>query len=156
AVAGRGQVGRHAAERVGRAREDGSARRPRHGVVRVRIGDGEVDGAVNGVLFHIGQQEAVGREGAAVGKGAAARVGAVGAVVVVDRDDELAEVVLTLGSRGRLADLLYRGYEETDQDGNDSDDYQQLDQGKSGPSAQHDAEALRARLSDRSSSRQAW
>jgi hypothetical protein len=43
----------------------------------------------------------------------------------------LLEVVTALGDCGRLADLLHRGQQETDEDGNDGNDHQQFDQRES-------------------------
>src|SRR5205814_1822005 len=48
--------------------------------------------------------------------------------VVVDGDAELLEVVLTLRVGRRLTHLLYGGHEQADENGDDGDDYQQLNQ----------------------------
>src|SRR5262249_58697196 len=53
---------------------------------------------------------------------------AVGVVVVVEGQADLLEVVLTAQAVGRCADLLYRGQEQADEDGDDGDHHQQLDQ----------------------------
>src|SRR5262245_41359545 len=46
---------------------------------------------------------------------------------------DLLEVVDALGASGCLADLLDRGEEQADQDGDDRDHHQQLDQGEAAP-----------------------
>src|SRR5690348_16887347 len=53
---------------------------------------------------------------------------AVGVVVIVDGQSELFEIVAALHAGGGLADLLHRGQQETDEDGNDGDHHQELDQ----------------------------
>jgi hypothetical protein len=45
---------------------------------------------------------------------------------------DLLEVVLALGSRRRLADLLHGGQEQADEHRDDGDDHQQLDQREAG------------------------
>ena len=49
-------------------------------------------------------------------------------VVVVDGQADLLEVVRALHPVGGLADLLDRGQQQADQDGDDGDHHQQLDQ----------------------------
>src|SRR5581483_7643916 len=51
-------------------------------------------------------------------------------VVVVQTEPDLLEVVHALAAGGRLPDLLDRGKEQADQDGDDGNDDQQLDQGE--------------------------
>jgi hypothetical protein len=52
---------------------------------------------------------------------------------------ELLQVVLALHATGRLADLLDRGEEQPDQDGNDGDDDQQFDEGEPSAGGTHAA-----------------
>src|SRR5947199_54813 len=52
----------------------------------------------------------------------------VGGGAVVEGDAQLVQVVLGLGAGGGLADLLDRGQEQADEDGDDGDDDQQLDE----------------------------
>ena len=52
----------------------------------------------------------------------------VGVVVVVAGEAKLLEVVAALHPRGGLADLLDRGQQQADEDGDDGDHHQQLDQ----------------------------
>jgi hypothetical protein len=49
----------------------------------------------------------------------------------VDGQADLLEVVLALDPGSRLAHLLHRGHEETDQDRDDGDHHQQLNEGES-------------------------
>src|SRR5262249_15978411 len=58
---------------------------------------------------------------------------AVAVVVAVQSQTELLEVVDTLNPIGGLADSLYRRHQETDQDGDDRDNDQQLDQRHAAP-----------------------
>ena len=58
-------------------------------------------------------------------------------VVVVAGQSDLLEVVLALGAGRRLADLLYRGEQEADQDRDDCDHHQQLDEGEAPPTNAH-------------------
>ena len=60
-------------------------------------------------------------------------------MVVVRGDAQLLEVVLALDPGGRFADLLYRGQQQADQDGDDGDDHQQLDQREAGRASERDA-----------------
>ena len=57
----------------------------------------------------------------------------VGVVAVVDRQDQLFEVVGALGTSGRFPHLLDGGQEQADEDGDDGDHHQQLNQRKTGP-----------------------
>ena len=57
---------------------------------------------------------------------------AVGALVVVDGQADLLQVVLALHAGGGLADLLDGGQEQADQDRDDRDHHQQLDQREPG------------------------
>jgi len=59
---------------------------------------------------------------------AAGREIQVGALVIVQAEAELLEVIGALHPVGGLADLLDRGQQQPDQDGDDSDDNEQLDQ----------------------------
>ena len=49
-------------------------------------------------------------------------------MVIVHRQADLLEVVRALDAPGRLPGCLHRGQQESDQDGDDGDDYQQLNQ----------------------------
>jgi hypothetical protein len=53
----------------------------------------------------------------------------------VQRQADLLQVVLALGTRRGLADLLDRGEQQADEDGDDRDDHQQLDERERGPAA---------------------
>src|SRR5262249_51442816 len=92
----------------------------------VDVGVGEALPQV--VLLDVGEDEhrPAGRVDGALGP--APREDAHRVVVVVHRQRQLLQVVGALHARGGLADLLYRGEEKTNQDGNNSDDDQQLDQ----------------------------
>src|SRR5262245_28253094 len=57
----------------------------------------------------------------------------IGVVIIVGGLADLLEVVGTLDPAGSLADLLHRWHKETDQDGDNSDDDQQLDQREAAP-----------------------
>src|SRR5439155_14680752 len=61
----------------------------------------------------------------------------VGIVIRVQGEAHLLEVVRALDPGGRLADLLDRGQQKADEDGDDGDHYQQLDQRKGGTVAAH-------------------
>src|SRR5207248_1212311 len=61
-----------------------------------------------------------------------------GALVVVDGEGDLLEVVEALGPGRGGADLLDRGQQQPDKDGDDGDDDEQFDQRKSGAFAEHD------------------
>src|SRR5262249_9069564 len=50
------------------------------------------------------------------------------AVEIVQGQAELLEVVLAADAGGRLSDLLHRGQQDAQQDGDDGDHHQQLDQ----------------------------
>src|SRR5262249_2000101 len=54
----------------------------------------------------------------------------VGIFVVVHGQADLLEVVLALRACGGVADLLYRGQEQPDEDGDDGHHYKQLDEGE--------------------------
>src|SRR5262249_7327202 len=94
-----------------------------------------------GVLLDVGQD--VDRPGAGnvlaaanvVGH-VAGREGAAGVVVAVQGDGHLVQVVGALDAGRRLADLLDRGHQQPNQDGNDGNNDEQFDQGEpvlSGP-----------------------
>src|SRR5262249_14666483 len=53
-----------------------------------------------------------------------------GALVVVTAQGKLLHVVLALRALGRLADLLHRGQQQADENGDDGNHHQQLDQRK--------------------------
>src|SRR5579875_51521 len=55
----------------------------------------------------------------------------VGPCTVLYGKAELLEVILTLHAVSSFTDFLHRWQEQTNQDGNDGDDHQQLDQCKS-------------------------
>src|SRR5262249_8829764 len=57
------------------------------------------------------------------------------AVVIVQRDADLLEVVRTRRAVGGLAHLLDGGHQQADEDGNDGDHHQQLDQRETGPTS---------------------
>ena len=106
---------------------------PGVGVLFVRLG--EVVLLVQVVLFNIREQEnrlvrpALGAAAGAVGH-AAGWEAAVGIVVVVQCDSQLAQVVLALRAARRLARLLHGRQQQGDQDRDDRDHDQQLDQGE--------------------------
>ena len=118
-------------------------------VHRVGVNAVDVRGLVDRVLFDVGQQVEEDGAVAPVGGGrvgaAGVRVGlpgrhpfdrrhlAVNAVVVVDGDAHLVEIVAALRCARGLADFLDGGDEQADQDGDDRDHHQQLDQ-REGPS----------------------
>ncbi len=54
-----------------------------------------------------------------------------GVVEIMHRQANLPQVVCATRSVGRLAGTLHRRQQQSDEDGNDRDDHQQLDQGKS-------------------------
>jgi hypothetical protein len=54
-------------------------------------------------------------------------------VEIVDREADLLEIVRALHAGGGIADLLDRGQQQADQDGDDCDDDEQLDQGEPRP-----------------------
>ena len=58
------------------------------------------------------------------------REAAVGALVIGDAEANLLQVVGALGPTGRLAGRLYRGEQQSNQDGDDGDDDQQFDEGE--------------------------
>src|SRR5262249_13328821 len=55
----------------------------------------------------------------------------VGGLIVMQRETELLQIIQALRPRRCLAHLLHRRYEEGDQDGNNGNDYDQLDERKS-------------------------
>jgi hypothetical protein len=54
-----------------------------------------------------------------------------GIVVVVQGQPDLFEVILAAHAGSRLADLLHRWQKQSNEDGNDSNDHKQLNQGES-------------------------
>ena len=56
----------------------------------------------------------------------------VGILVVVGRQGNLLEIVLALGPGGGFANLLHRGHQQPNQDGDDGDHNQQFDQRETG------------------------
>src|SRR5262249_37314966 len=124
AVVGGGPAGRQRVARVGGAAEDRDHDGQGGRVGHVVPGHVLVDHHAGVVLLHVVQQVA-GRGHAHVV--ATGRQAAVGVVVVVRRQDDLLEVVLALDAGRRRTDLLDRGQEQADQDGDDGDDNEQLD-----------------------------
>ena len=86
------------------------------------------------ILLDVRQDErgpAAAHRGGRAGAAAAGEV-AEGAVVVVEGEADLLEVVGALQARGRIADLLDGGQQQADQDGDDGDHHQQFDQREAG------------------------
>jgi hypothetical protein len=117
----------------------GAAAEGQHGGQDLRV-DGVLDAAgvphllVEVVLLRVGERHehpagavVAGLEGGRR-RGVAARVRAVDRLEVEDRQGELFQVVLALAPRRGLADLLHRGEEQPDEDGDDGNDDEQLDQ----------------------------
>src|SRR5262249_11092992 len=107
--------------------------------------DGEVEGVVDVRLFEVrgqlrqpGPAEA-GRGQVRVPGGDNVRVagGEVppGVVVQVAGQAELVQVVAALDAAGRLAGLLHRRQQQSDEDGDDGDHHQEFDQGEGVPAA---------------------
>ena len=84
--------------------------------------------------FEKRQQVGIGREAAALAVDQspqpARREAIVDAVVVVDRQADLLEVVLALGASGRFARRLHGRQQQSDQHADDGDDHQQFDERK--------------------------
>src|SRR5262249_8212207 len=108
---------------------------------------GEIDGLVEIILLDIRQQQGLGRPAridrssrpadAVIGT-LAKREPAEGAVIVVQRQADLMEIVLAFHAIGRLADLLNCWKQKTHKNSNDGDDYQQFDERETGSSTDHE------------------
>ena len=108
-------------------------------------GKAEVDGVVQRPLLHIAEHLAMGAPaGPVVIRSTLARPvphvarpahreDAVGAVVIVQRQPDLLEVVGALRSPGRLTGRLDGRQEQGDQDRDDGDDHEQLDERERSP-----------------------
>ena len=93
----------------------------------------EVEQVLQVCLVEMGQHAGDGREPLRVGQ-VVLRVGhgepLVEALVVVQRQAELLEIVLALRPAGRLAGLLHGWQQQGHQDANDRNDHQQLNEGE--------------------------
>src|SRR5690349_6280930 len=68
------------------------------------------------------------------------------ALIVVDRQSDLFEIVLALAAAGGRAGLLNGRQKEGHQDRNNGDHHQQLDQRKSGSQTFHDGSSWKIRI----------
>ena len=100
----------------------------------------EVEGIEQPRLLHVGRQASEraptivalrqGRVGGPDRGDRSQRVRTDRALVIVDRDADLLEVVDALRAAGGLSRRLHRGEQERDQDRDDGDDHQQFDEGE--------------------------
>src|SRR5207253_2097776 len=122
--------------RVGPDRVDGAAPGNHPSVTAAGLDDSRIPFFVSGILLqvrvegdHVG--DARSRPGPGFRVVGAARKVRVAAVIAVQRQAELFEVVLAADAVGRLAHFLYGGDQQAEQDADDADNHEQLDQGKS-------------------------
>ena len=88
----------------------------------------EVDRVEEWRLLQVGEQHHCGRPVVPAGFADSLGEDAHGALVVVQGEADLLEVVDALGTPGRLARRLHGGQQQGDQHGDDRDDHQQFDQ----------------------------